>query len=78
MFSAGGAVKTKYGSMEEVDSFLNSLDTQLPDRAAMIYMAMANINIKTNPMYSPLVMWNIPFMSGQVRVTLSKINMETC
>ena len=78
MFSTRRAVKTKHGSMEEVDSFLSSLNTQLPDRAAMIYMAKANINMRINPMDSPHVMWNMPFMSGQVRVTLSKINMETC
>jgi len=64
-------------SPENIGQFLSSLASQLPDRVARDHMAMDNMKKRTNPMASPLAMWDVPFLSGQARSSWFRMDMET-
>jgi len=72
------AVENSLGqSPENIDSFLTSLANNLPQRVHLDHEAMMNMKKRTNPMCSPLALWDVPYISGQARGTWFKIDLET-
>jgi len=64
-------------SPENIGQFLSSLASQIPDRVAKDHMAMSNMKRRTNPMCSPLAMWDVPYFSGQARGTWFSLDLES-
>jgi len=64
-------------SPENIGQFLSSLASQLPDRVSKDHQAMSDMKRRTNPLCSPLAMWDVPYFSGQARGTWFSLDLET-
>merc|ERR1719228_2471552 len=64
-------------SPENIGQFLSSLASQLPDRVSKDHQAMSDMKRRTNPLCSPLAMWDVPYLSGQARGTWFSLDLET-
>jgi len=75
-FSDRALVNSLAQSPENIQQFLSSLASHLPDRVAPDMEHMLTMKRRLNPSCNPLAMWDIPYFSGQARANWFRLDME--